>query len=80
MDNNEFRKNYHIDHCRPIASLDLSNQDYQFEAFHWTNCQPLRIIINLSKGAKYNLWSEVMQELKANAFLRVNYVLGVYDN
>ena len=70
MDDNEFQDYYHIDHCRPIASFDLSNQDEQFEAFHWSNCQPMLIKNNLSKGAKRNLWAEVMQELKANIFLK----------
>ena len=48
--------------------------------FYWSNCQPLLITKNLSKGAKRNLWSEVMQELKANGFLKVNYLLCAYDN
>ena len=38
-----------------------------------TNCCPLLKHKNLSKGAKRNLWLEVLQELKATVFLKLYY-------
>ena len=69
MSDDEFKKAYHIDHVRPISSFDLSDPD----AFNWTNTQPLLISNNFSKGAKRNLWSEKMQELKVTVFLKLYY-------
>ena len=68
MSDDEFKKLYDIDHVKPIASFDLSIKENQFEAFVWTNCCPLLKQKNLSKGAKRNLWSEVLQEMKVVVF------------
>ena len=73
MDDNEFKENYDIDHCRPIATFDLSNPENQYDAFHWSNCQSLLKSKNYSKGAKRNLYSEVLQDLKATVFLKLYY-------
>ena len=73
MDDNEFKENYEIDHCRPIVTFDLSNPENQYDAFHWSNSQPLLKSKNRSKGAKRNLYSEVLQELKIIVFLKLYY-------
>jgi len=44
---------WHIDHIRPLASFDLSDEQQQKLSFHYTNQQPLWAIDNLRKGAKY---------------------------
>ena len=67
----EFKENYDSDHCRPIASFDLSNPEHQYDAFHWNNCQFLLTSKNHSKGAKRNLYSEVLQDLKATVLLKL---------
>ena len=74
MDVSEFKQNYEIDHCIPIATFALSNPKYQYDAFHWSNCQPLLKSKNRSKGAKRNLYSEVLQELKLIMFLKLYYL------
>ena len=33
MSDDEFRKHQEIDHCRPLATFDLSDQENQFIAF-----------------------------------------------
>ena len=47
---------WHIDHIKPCAAFDLSNEDEQRECFHYLNLQPLWAKDNLRKGA---IWDEV---------------------
>jgi hypothetical protein len=47
---------WHIDHIKPCAAFDLSNEDEQRECFHYLNLQPLWAKDNIRKGAK---WDEV---------------------
>ena len=73
INDNEFKENYHIDHCPAIETFDLSDPGNQFKAVNWQNTQPLLKSKNLNKGAKRDLWSEVMQELKVIVFLKLYY-------
>ena len=45
---------WHIDHRKPCASFDLTDEEEQKKCFHFTNLQPLWGKENLSKGAKFN--------------------------
>jgi hypothetical protein len=45
---------WHIDHIRPCASFDLTQENEQMECFHYTNLQPLEKIENMKKGDKYD--------------------------
>jgi len=42
---------WHIDHIRPLAAFDLTDDGQLRRACHWTNLQPLWAKDNLSKGA-----------------------------
>lgn len=44
---------WHIDHKKPCASFDFSNEEEQKECFHYTNLQPLWALDNLIKGKTY---------------------------
>jgi len=46
---------WHIDHRRPLASFDLSDQAQQRQAFHFTNLQPLWMKENM---AKHDSWQK----------------------
>lgn len=45
---------WHIDHRRPCASFDLTNEDDLRMCFHYTNLQPLMQKENLTKLAKFD--------------------------
>lgn len=44
---------WHIDHVRPLASFDLTDEFQFLQAVNFTNLQPLLAEENKSKGAKY---------------------------
>ena len=73
ISDDEFKTLYDVDHVRPISSFDLSIEENQSEAFGWNKCCPLLKHKNRSKGAKRNLWLEVLQELKTIVFLKLYY-------
>ena len=45
---------WHIDHIRPLASFDLTKEEEQLKAFHYTNLQPLWWYDNIAKGDKWD--------------------------
>ena len=44
---------WHVDHIKPCASFDFTDDEEVKKCFHYTNLQPLWAKDNLSKGAKY---------------------------
>ena len=62
------RDGWHIDHIRPCASFDLTDEDQQRVCFNWRNLRPLWAGDNIRKGDIYDqhdedCWSEMMREL-----------------
>jgi hypothetical protein len=47
------KKGWEIDHIRPCASFDLTNENEQLECFNYNNLQPLWQPENAKKGSKY---------------------------
>jgi hypothetical protein len=52
MDN--YGKEWHIDHVKPCASYDLTNEKELGECMNWKNLRPCWKMENLSKGSKIN--------------------------
>lgn len=48
-------KGWHIDHIRPLSSIDWDNEKERAEVLHYTNLQPLWAEDNLRKNAKWPL-------------------------
>ncbi len=44
---------WHLDHIKPLSSIDLGDVEQLKQACHYTNYQPLWEKDNLSKGSKY---------------------------
>lgn len=45
-------KQWNIDHIKPISSFDLTKEEEQMKAFHFTNCQPMWALENFKKSNK----------------------------
>ena len=43
-----------IDHRRPCASFDLTNEEEKYMCFHWTNLQPMWHVENMEKGDTFD--------------------------
>ena len=48
------RNGWHIDHVRPLCSVDVSDPSDVLSALHYTNLQPMWAIDNLRKGGRHN--------------------------
>lgn len=48
-------RRWHIDHIRPCATFDLTDDAECMKAFNWLNCQPMWAVDNMAKGA-YDGW------------------------
>ena len=60
------------DHCLPIASFNLFNEDEIRKCFNWKNLRPMRPKENMSKGDKVDERLYLLQEIKAYEFLKLN--------
>ena len=64
----ETRDQWDIDHIRPCASFDLTDDEQAKVCFNWRNLAPLDSFENYSKGDNYEpldeaAWSYLMREL-----------------
>ena len=63
---------WQIDHCLPITSFNLLDENDMKKCFNWILVRPMYSNINISKGSKIDNRLYLMQELKANFFIKLN--------
>ena len=62
------RDGWHVDHVRPCASFDLTDEEQQLVCFNWRNLRPMWAAENISKSDNYDPadeaeWAEMMVSL-----------------
>jgi hypothetical protein len=65
-----YGKVWHVDHCKPCALFDFSDEKQIFECFHWSNLRPYLSTKNLKKHTSYTHFDSVLQEIKVRKFLK----------
>ena len=63
---------WQIDHCLPIASINLLDENDMKKCFNWVNLRPMYSNENNSKKAKNDYHLYLLQEVKAETFLKIN--------
>ena len=62
---------WQIDHCLPITSFSLLDENDKRKCFNWVNPRPMYSNKNNSKKAKIDHYLYLCQEMKANNFLNL---------
>ena len=69
-------KNYgsvwQIDHCLAITSFNLLDENDMKKCFNWINLRPMYCSENISKGDKIDYRLYLLQQIKANYFMKLN--------
>ena len=63
---------WQIDHCLPIASFNLLNENDMKKCFNWINLRPMYSNENNSKNVKIDYHLYLLQEVKAKYFMKSN--------
>ena len=71
---------WQIDHCLPIASFNLLNENDIKKCFTWINLPPMYSNENNSKKAKFDYHLYLLQEVNAKFFPKLNVQEGHNEN
>ena len=63
---------WQIDHCLPIASFNLLDENDMKKCFNWINLRPMYSKENNSKNDNIDYPLYLLQEVKAKYFLKIN--------
>ena len=61
-----------LDHCLPIASFNLLDENDIKKCFNWINLRPMYVTDNIVKGDKIDYHLYLLQEVKAYQFIKLN--------
>ena len=61
-----------IDHCIPIASFNLLDENDVKKCFDWINLRPMYSTKNKLKNVKIDYLLYLLQEVKAYQFMKIN--------
>ena len=62
---------WQVDHCLPIASFNLLDENDVKKCFNWVNLRPMYSTENNSKNVKIDHRLYLLQQIKAYQFLRL---------
>ena len=68
---------WQIDHCLPIASFNLLDENDMKKCFNWINLRSMYSNENNSKKAKIDHYLYLCQEVKAKYFLEIKSQEGL---
>ena len=68
----KYGKIWCLDHCFPLSKTNLSDSNELYNSTKWTNLRPVYIKDNLVKGNKIDYHLCLLQEVKANYFMKIN--------
>ena len=72
MTNENYGKIWCLDHCIPVASFNLLDENDLKKGFNWINLRPMYSNENISKNAKIYYHLYLLQEVKAKQFVKLN--------
>ena len=61
-----------LDHCLPIASFNLLDENDMKKCFNWVNLRPMYVKDNIVKSDKNDMRLYLLQEIKTYQFIRLN--------
>ena len=61
---------FHLDHVLPISSFNLLDEEELHKAMNWVNIRPCTPLKNIQKSNKIDTWLYIMQQVKADYFLK----------
>ena len=61
-----------LDHCLPIASFNLLDENDMNKCFKWINLKPMYVKGNIIKGDRIDMRLYLLQELKGNYFTKLH--------
>ena len=67
---------WQIDHCLAITSFNLLDENDMKKCFNWINLRPMYCSENISKGDKIDYRLYLLQQIKANYFMKLNVQEG----
>ena len=73
----KYGKFWCLDHCLPIASFNLLDENDVKKCFNWVKLRPMYVKDNISKGDKIDYHLNLLQEVKAKNFTKLNAQEGL---
>ena len=63
---------WQLDHCLPIASFTLLDENDMKKCLYWINLRPMYSNENISKNDKIDYHLYLLQEVKAKDFMKLH--------
>ena len=73
----KYGKVWCLDHCLPSSKIDLSKRNDLYKFTKWINLRPMYIKDNIIKSGKIDHQLNLMQEVEAKYFLKINVQEGL---